>query len=521
MSSMTCGELAELMASSSLYAVFDVRERGEYNARQIANATSLPRSQIELRIEELVPNRNIPLVVYDEGGTRAQLAARLLTDLGYADVSVLDGGIAAWEREGRPTASGVNVPSKAFGEKVQQEHAVPDISPRELKQLLDANTEILILDVRTPEEYGRFCIPGGLNVPGGDLVLWAEALRQKPETKVIVNCAGRTRSIIGTAALRRLGLTNVLELSNGTMGWLLAGYDLETNPNRKGPRAPENSQARALGLAMKLAEEEMIAWTSAESILEISTGKGGGVTYIIDVRSESEFESGRIAGSINVPGGQAVQRTDDFIAVKNAKVIFVSHRSARAVMAAYWYKKMGFRDVSVLQGGIQSWFESGRTLVRGPEQKYPLGYERAKSAVRLRKTAEIQRVLPDSSVTILDVGVSLDYQAAHLPGAKWISRVWLELRLPRELPDEGSPILVTCHDGVQSVFAARTLAERGYFNVSVLEGGVEAWQAAGFETEKGLTVCWSEPIDVVLSPSITGDKEAMQRYLDWEVKLTR
>jgi 3-mercaptopyruvate sulfurtransferase SseA len=58
-----------------------------------------------------------------------------------------------------------------------------------------------------------------------------------------------------------------------------------------------------------------------------------------------------------------------------------------------------------------------------------------------------------------------------------------------------------------------------YTSVIVLEGGVKAWRAAAYETENGLIACWSEVNDVVVSPSITGDKEAMQHYLDWEVQL--
>jgi len=204
---MSCDDLTALMTSDSLFAVFDVRERGEFNQGQIPNVTSLPRSQIEFRIAELVPNREVPIALYDEGGERARLAADTLVRLGYESVSVLTGGLTEWRREGRAIVSGVNVPSKAFGEKVHHESDVPDISPEELKDLLDGSIKPIIVDVRTPEEYGRFCIPGGSNIPGGDLILWAEELRQKPT--VIVNCAGRTRSIIGTAALRRLGLTNV------------------------------------------------------------------------------------------------------------------------------------------------------------------------------------------------------------------------------------------------------------------------------------------------------------------------
>ncbi|HEX9270799.1 MAG TPA: rhodanese-like domain-containing protein, partial [Candidatus Binatia bacterium] len=200
------------MASESLHAVFDVRERGEFNMGQISNATSLPRRQIEFRIAELVPNRRIPIVVYDEGGGRAALAANSLAEFGYANVSILDGGLPEWRKEELPTVSGVNVPSKAFGEKVHHERTIPEISPEELKSLQERVADLMIFDVRTPEEYGRFCIPGGVNVPGGDLILWAEALKRKPETTVVVNCAGRTRSIIGTAALLRLGLNNVRAL---------------------------------------------------------------------------------------------------------------------------------------------------------------------------------------------------------------------------------------------------------------------------------------------------------------------
>ena len=117
----------------------------------------------------------------------------------------------------------------------------------------------MIFDVRTPEEYRRFCIPGGVNVPGGDLILWAEALRRKPETPVVVNCAGRTRSIIGTAALLRLGINNVRALKNGTMGWVLTGLELESTPARVTPTAPDESRKHAREIALRIAEEERLA----------------------------------------------------------------------------------------------------------------------------------------------------------------------------------------------------------------------------------------------------------------------
>jgi len=516
---ISCREVAELMTSDRSFAVFDVRERGEYNECQIPGTTSLPRSQIEFRISQLVPNLNVPSVVYDDADGRAPLAAKTLNRLGYTRVLILNGGLTAWRNDGRSTVSGVNVPSKAFGEKVHHEHNIPDVTPEELKALQQSGADLVIVDVRTPEEYGRFCIPGGLNVPGGDLILWADELKQKRDAVVVINCAGRTRSIVGTAALRRLGLTNVRALKNGTMGWVLAGLELEAKPARSAPAAPPASRERAVARAAQIAAEEKLSLISAEQLLGALTNTRDDVTYLIDVRSEDEFEAGHISGSINVPGGQAVQRADDFVAVRNAQIVFISNESARAVMAAYWYRQMGFVNVVVLQGGLRAWSESGYKLSHGATQATPLGLEAARATARHVDAPTADRLLRDSSALVLDVGTSLEFESAHVPGAQWISRGWIELKFPEKFPDRAQPIVLSCPDEEQSVFAALALMEIGYTNISVLDGGVQAWSAAGFPTERGLTGCLVSPNDVVLSPSIRGTKEDMQRYLDWELKL--
>ena len=510
-----------MLASDSLFAVFDVRERGEFNAGQIPTTTSLPRSQIEFRIGSLVPNRAIPLVVYDEGGERAGLAAKTLAEHGYKETYVLDGGLESWRKEERPTVSGVNVPSKAFGEKVHRETGIPEITAEDLKHLQQAAADLIILDVRTPEEYGRFCIPAGLNVPGGDLVLWAEELRQKPDSLVIVNCAGRTRSIIGTAALRRLGLSNVRALKNGTMGWVLAGLDLESKPRRSARPPSAQSREKATDLALRIAEEEGILRLTPSELSRDLEADLSPVTYLIDVRSEGEYEDGHIPGSLNVPGGQAVQRADDFVAVRNGRVLFVSNHSARAVMAAYWYRQMGFPDVRVLHGGLQAWRDNGAPVESGASRSEPLGLRSARKIAHLVQPWDANSLLQDSSVTILHVGSSSDFEAAHLPGSQWMSRGWLELKLRHFLTHPARPIMLSCANGQSSTLAARTLAELGYKEVFVLDGGVHAWSRAGYRTLIGLDGCLVEPNDVVLSPSIKGDKEAMRRYLEWELKLAR
>jgi rhodanese-related sulfurtransferase len=304
------------------------------------------------------------------------------------------------------------------------------------------------------------------------------------------------------------------------MGWVLAGYELERQPNRTGRQASVESRRGAVALAQKIADEENVTWISPGELSRMASSTAG-MHYIVDVRSEDEYAAEHIPGSLNVPGGQAVQRADDFIAVRNAPIVFVSNESARAVMAAYWYRQMGFPEVSVLHGGLRAWSESGGRMEAGAHDSKPLGFDEAVASVRWIDPPAARQKIADAAVIILDLSTSIEFDAAHIPGARWISRGWIELKLPEECPDQNQAIILMCQDGRQSILAAATLKEMGYGEVTVLRGGVRAWAAAGFPTAQGMDSCLVEPNDVVLSPSIRGNKEDMQRYLDWELTLRK
>ncbi len=237
--------LAQLLETGSALALIDVREHGEYNLAHIPGASSVPRRQLETRMARLVPFRGVQVVVCDDTGRRAALAADTLTRMGYSRVAVLEGGVNRWASQDLPTEWGMNVPSKDFGEKVEVQHHVPTIDADELARRQGRGDDLLILDTRTPEEYQRFCIPGGRSVPGGELALRIHDLRrERPHATVVVNCAGRTRSIIGARVLQRMQLPNVVSLRNGTSGWLLAGLELERGANRVEPAQPLRGGAR-------------------------------------------------------------------------------------------------------------------------------------------------------------------------------------------------------------------------------------------------------------------------------------
>src|SRR4029077_569158 len=225
--------LKALLGGDASFALIDVREAGEYNSSHIAGASLIARRQLEFVISKAVPSLGARVILCDDDGRRAGFAAATLQRLGYRDVSVLEGGINRWVTDGFATEWGSNVPSKDFGEKVEVVAHVPEVEARELAERRRRAEKSLILDIRAPEEFRRFCIPGGRSVPGGELALRITDLARDltPDTTIIVNCAGRTRSIIGTQVLRRMGV-DAYGLKNGTAGWLLAGERLESGADR-------------------------------------------------------------------------------------------------------------------------------------------------------------------------------------------------------------------------------------------------------------------------------------------------
>ena len=139
----------------------------------------------------------------------------------------------------------VNAPSKAFGELVASTAGTPAVDAgRTHARLLGG--DVVVLDARRFDEYQTMSIPTATSVPGAELVLRAAALAPDPATLVVVNCAGRTRSIIGTQSLINAGLPNkVVALRNGTIGWTLAGLALEHGQQRRGPDVPAAQARRA------------------------------------------------------------------------------------------------------------------------------------------------------------------------------------------------------------------------------------------------------------------------------------
>ncbi len=506
-------DLVALMRSDAPHAVLDVRERGAYERGHIFRSTSLPRRLLEFRLPGLVTAFATPIVLLDDDGRLAQLAAPTLGMLRYTDVRTLAGGLPAWRAAGLRTVQGINVPSKVFGERALHEAKTPQISAHELAARIARGEEMVIVDSRTFEEYARGCVPGAISVPGGELVLRIGDLVPHPTTPIVVHCGGRTRSYIGAESLRRMRLPNpIVALENGTMGWDLAGLTLERFASRRAPAPSARGRAAASLVAKRVATEDGIVFTTAAELRALFERRHHANIVVLDVRTSEEYAEEHVAGAVWAPGGQAVQATDEYIAVRAAAIVLVCEGFVRSVMTASWLKRMGLRNVSVLAGGLPAWKDVGGVVATGHPAPEPFGGASALGAIPVATPG------PLDGATILNVDASDVYARGHVTGAAWLCRSRLEWRIADIVPSRAASIVTTCIDGWQSTLAAATLRGLGYAGARVLAGGTRAWQEAGLPVETGATKLLDEPDDVVLKPYDKG-RAAMEAYLRWEEQL--
>ncbi|MEE3622610.1 rhodanese-like domain-containing protein [Nitrospirillum sp. BR 11752] len=494
-------------------ALLDVREEDPYAHAHPLFAANLPLSRLELEVLDRVPRRDTAIVLYDNGEGLAERAAARLADLGYTNVRLLAGGLEGWRAAGYEVFRDVNVPSKAFGELVETEAHTPSLSAPEVKGLLDEQADVVVLDSRRFEEYRTMSIPTGTSVPGAELVLRARTLAPDPATTIIVNCAGRTRSLIGAQSLRNAGVPNpVYALRNGTIGWTLAGFSLEHGQERRfgdvDDTARETARAAARTVAYR-AGVRRLPYAALETLEE-----RGRTLYRLDVRTPEEYQAGHLPGFRSAPGGQLVQETDHSAPVRGARIVLFDTLSVRADMSASWLAQMGWEVLVLDDVPATALTATGAWRPSLP----PLPVVEAIPPAHLARLLAAN--LPNGGgVTLLDVGPSPAYRRGRVPGARFIIRARLAVDLPAAARDR--TIVVTSPDGVAARFAAVDIQALTGRPALVLDGGTAAWTAAGLQLETGEGAYLSAPDDVYRRPYEGTDNavEAMQAYLDWEYGL--
>jgi rhodanese-related sulfurtransferase len=462
-------ELRAMLVDGAEIALLDVREEGEFGADHILLAVNAPLSRLEMLCSNLVPRSSTRIVLCDSGdnsagddvhGDLAGTAAARLTGFGYSNVRVLEGGTKAWANAGFETFSGMNVPSKLFGEFI---YRMREVTP-------------------------------------------------STDTLVVVNCAGRTRSIIGAQSLINANIGNeVIALRNGTMGWHLAGYELEHDQTRYVDEVSELNGEEAQHHAASVAERFAVRTIDHRTLNEWQRSDERSV-FLLDVRSPEEFLAGHVPGSISAPGGQLVQATDRYVGTLRATLVLIDDNGVRANMTASWINQLGIHHAVVLECAL---FDA--IPLRGQQHGNALGIESLTTSYI--DAFELSELMGKSNVALIDLRRSVDYRKGHIDGATHAIRGRIAERLDA-LP-EHETLVLTSGVGVLARYASEEASQLTDAPVLVLRGGNEAWVAQGLPLASDNAGLEDDPVDTYRLPydHDKGVEEAMRAYLDWEIAL--
>jgi rhodanese-related sulfurtransferase len=486
-------------------AFLDVREHGQYGEGHPFFVVNCPFSVLEAEAPRLVPNKSVCTVLLDDGDGVATWAAKKLTALGYTDVSILAGGAPGWNNAGFTLFKGVNLPSKAYGEMVEHDAGTPSVSAEELQAMIDAGENMIVLDGRTPAEFRKMSIPTALSCPNAELGLRIGELVDNPDTRIIVNCAGRTRSIIGAQTLRNLGYNNqIYALRNGTQGWMLAGLTLQ---HGEMPLAlPEPGASTLADVAERRAAfieaNDIPLLTLAE--YETLRNDDTRTTYLFDVRSVEEFAKGTMSGADHAPGGQLVQATDQWVGVRGARIVLTDNNDIRAATTAFWLRRMGC-DALILDVDVRD-----HVAPRPQERDWMDGLTEIAAS-------DVAKEMADGA-QLLDASPGRAFREGHIQGATWAIRP----RLNIDLLDPTKLVIVAGEAPAARRLVALDLLEAGFEDVRILTGASTQWADAGLSVIASQdTPPDKDMIDFLffVHDRHDGSFEAARRYLEWETGL--
>lgn len=339
--SVSVSELATAINGTDELAIVDPRDHETYSQGHLLWAASLRLDDALVAAEVLLPRLSTPIVIAGEEEDEARALQSILNKNGWTNATVLEGGIGSWIDAGHELYSGVNVPSKLFGELVERHYGTPHVKAEQLNEWILEGRPLVILDSRTEREFNRMSIPTGRSCPGGELVHRVFDLLEQDAT-VVVNCAGRTRSILGAESLVRAGIPNhVVALENGTMGWELADLTLDHGNDDVTPTPTITGRQQASAATQEVSKRFDVSQIT-NSTMEQWKSDDSRTLYQFDVRTPAEYKEGHRAGFRNAPGGQLIQATDEYAITRGSRIVLTDDDLTRATMAASWLIEMGW-----------------------------------------------------------------------------------------------------------------------------------------------------------------------------------
>ena len=487
-------------------AFIDVREIGQHTNGHPFFSISIPYSLFEFNIKILVPNKQTRVILIDNNNGISDLVYNIAHQMGYSNISIIEGGVEEWVSAGYKLFDGINVPSKSFGELIEKYFHTPSITAKELAQKQKNNENYIVIDGRPFLEYNKMSIPKSICCPNAELFFRVSSYIKDINTEIIINCAGRTRSIIGAQTLIDFGIKNkVKALENGTQGWFLSELSLEHNKNKYLEVLPNDLEIQQLqNKVLKLTNDLNIDLINLKKAQQLIIDKKKS-TFIFDVTT-SKTISTKPGTIMNVPGGQLIQATDKYIGVWKATVILVDDGDLiRAGTTSFWLKKMGY-EVYILKEGLLK----AQTLKFTKEIDHKLidlDFINLEDLVKIKKQI------------LYDIRSSKDFCKMRIKNSIWLNRA----HLYRKKTKTDDPIIIITDNLEKASLIVQDLKQKD--KGAIIK--VYKWNQNEITSYPSVidvtieTLSEQNNIDFNFHTHMRhdGNKEHAKQYLEWEINL--
>lgn len=210
-------------------------------------------------------------------------------------------------------------------------------------------------------------------------------------------------------------------------------------------------------------------------------------TYaLLDVRERGEYALGHIPGACPLPRGLVEVLARTLIPWDDVPIVLYCTEGRRSALAAETVRRMGFRDVHVVTGGIQAWLAAGNKPEEGVNVLGKTYGEKVSTLgdVTQIEPDELAELKSQDGVLVIDSRTAVEHGRGHIPGAVNVPGGELAQRL-LSLPLDEKPgcVVVHCAGRTRSIVGAQLVHALGFDRVYALRNGTMAWRMSGRELE--------------------------------------
>jgi rhodanese-related sulfurtransferase len=238
----------------------------------------------------------------------------------------------------------------------QTPYALIDVREEEeynAEQIFSAGADretLYLIDVRTAGEYRAGHIPGAQWIPDGQAVPRTDDAIAVRGAAIVLTCDGRVRSCITASWYRQMGFQHVYALDGGTAVWTASGLPLETGSPQPLPAGLAEAQAQVQTLSLHALQAKLA---------------GNHPPVVIDIDASRDYSQGHVPGALWLARGWLEFRIGDIAATQEEPIALTCQDGVKSTLAGAVLKRLGYTDVSVLDGGVAAWKWAGLPLETG------------------------------------------------------------------------------------------------------------------------------------------------------------